>query len=133
MKKVLIYVFLISLAVIMIPMSYALPLNLSLNQTLNAFFACGYETLAFYFIQWTLSLLVAEMLLESEKTLNTTALMLSMLVFLGMAIWMKGNLYALCLAIVCLIGKLVIGHKKNQLDDEITGIIHDVKKEYLGL
>lgn len=130
MKKVVIWLVLVAVAIIGIPLSFVFSMDVSFNVAFNAFFNNSLETTAFFFLQFLLVWILGELLIYCEQYEETTPLSWANVFFLiGFAL-SKWYLYYLMLALMAWIAMAYIASRKNKKTDEITQIIQDVKEEY---
>lgn len=130
MKKVALGVFMIAIAIVGIPLSFMISMQVPFNVALNAFFNSSLETMAFYFLQFLLVIILTELILHSQKTQDTIYLQWANVMMLVAFVISKWYIYYLLLALIAWISMSIIHRLKNKQTDEITEIIHGVKEEY---
>lgn len=132
MKKAALWVFMTFLAIVCIPLHWMIQAGMPFHLATNAFFNSSNTTLAFYYLQWLLMVIVTETILQCAKHKTTIYLQwinVFMLIAFVLTDW---YIYYLVLALCAFVAALIIQRQLNKEKDEITTIIEDVKEEYMA-
>ena len=130
MKKVGLWVLMFFVGLISIPLSWMMYNHVPFNAATNAFFNTSNTTLAFYILQWVIVILVTEVMLHSYEAKEVNVMKYCIIILLGAFVMMDYYLFYVVLATVLALGYFIISRQRDQLKDDLTTIIEDVKEEY---
>lgn len=130
MKKVGLWVLMFFVGLIGIPLSWMMYNHAPFNSVTNAFFNTSNTTLAFYILQWVIVILVTEVMLHSYEAKEVNVMKYCIIILLGAFVMMDYYLFYVVLATVLTLGYFIISRQRDQLKDDLTTIIEDVKEEY---
>ena len=130
MKKVGLWVVMFFIGVISIPLTWMVTNHVPFHHAVNAFFNTSNASLAFYFFQWILLIVVTELMIFSYEQKNNQVIQYAMIILLGAFVATKFYLYYLILVLILGVCYLIVSKQRNQLKDDLTTIIEDVKEDY---
>lgn len=130
MKKTAVWVVMFFISLATIPLNWMISCHFPLNLATNAFFNSSNTTIAFYFIQWILMMILTESILVSYDEKSTKTLKWANIFLLVAFIVMNFYYYYFILALCSFIAMAVISKQRNKLKDDLTKTIEDVREEY---
>ena len=130
MKKVAVWVAMFFVSLVSIPLSWMINQHLPFNLVTNAFFNSSSSTIAFYFIQWILMIILTEAMIVGYEEKSTKTLKWANIFFLIAFIVMDFYYYYFVLAVCSFTAMAIISKERNKLKDDITKTLEDVKEEY---
>lgn len=130
MKKIAVWVAMFFIALVSIPLSWMISNNLPFNMVTNAFFNSSYTTIAFYFMQWILMIVLTEAIIVGYEEKSTKTLKWANVFFLVAFVVMDFYYYYFVLALCSFFAMALISKERNKLKDDITKTLEDVKEEY---